>query len=87
MSYCNTDRLAMRTRAACIYFLMVICCALRIASVSGGDAVQLTNDGVMKFTPSFVNNGNELLFVSFVKPTQMQINHLDEAYAAHQQLY
>lgn len=77
MSYCNTDRLAMRPRAACIYFLTVICCALRIASVLGGDAVQLTKDGVMKFTPSFTNNGNELLFVSLVKPTQMQINQLD----------
>ena len=37
---------------------------------------QLTDDGTMKFTPTFFRNDNELAFVQFVKPTLFQIMSL-----------
>ena len=59
-------------------FFVVAIVAVLSQSRTGAvaDEVRLTKDGLMKFTPTFLKDGNELLFVVFVKPTQFQIVRL-----------
>ena len=64
MSYCSRQ------------LLIPIALCLLFAGFPRGIVAQtqrLTDDGTMKFTPTFFRNDNELAFVQFVKPTLFQI--------------
>ena len=47
------------------------------ATVEATDPVQLTTSGKLKFTPSFVDNGQRLAYVEMVEPTQFQLRRVD----------
>jgi len=67
MSYCSRR-----------FLIPIALCLLFVGFPRGtvAQTQQLTDDGTMKFTPTFFRNDNELAFVQFVKPTLFQIMSL-----------
>ena len=75
MVCCSSTRARRSSISACATLL----CALSILTgpLSAAEPVRLTTDGVLKFSPVFLNGDREIVYADLEKPEQWRLRRLN----------